>query len=65
MQMANLKTMIVAKEVTKGSTYFDRKNDDILGQPSSRITKNGRWTLEEKQRFMEAIKIYGKDWKAV
>ena len=25
----------------------------------------GRWTAEEKQRFEEAIQLYGKDWKSI
>jgi SHAQKYF class myb-like DNA-binding protein len=25
----------------------------------------GRWTAEEKQRFIDALKVYGKDWKKV
>jgi SHAQKYF class myb-like DNA-binding protein len=25
----------------------------------------GRWTLEEKERFILALKIFGKDWKKV
>jgi len=27
--------------------------------------KMGRWTPEEKERFIEGLKIYGKDWKKV
>jgi hypothetical protein len=27
--------------------------------------KLGRWTKEEHFRFMEALKLYGKEWKKV
>jgi len=27
--------------------------------------QQGRWTAEERQRFEQAIKIYGKDWKSI
>jgi hypothetical protein len=27
--------------------------------------KNGRWTLEEHNRFLKALRLYGKDWNKV
>jgi SHAQKYF class myb-like DNA-binding protein len=27
--------------------------------------KNGRWTRDEHFRFLEALKLYGKEWKRV
>lgn len=27
--------------------------------------KMGRWTPEEKERFIEGLKLFGKDWKKV
>lgn len=53
-----------------------RSNDDITitdkseevdesGGESSKKFKTGRWTEEEHKKFMEAIMIYGNDWKKV
>ena len=27
--------------------------------------KNGRWTKDEHFRFLEALKLFGKEWKKV
>jgi hypothetical protein len=27
--------------------------------------RQGRWTKEEHYRFLEALKLYGKEWKKV
>lgn len=35
------------------------------GTSSEEKLSNGRWTKDEHQRFVEAIKIYGKNWKKV
>ena len=40
-------------------------NDGAGHSASNRKVTAGRWTQEEKDRFKEAIQIYGKDWKSV
>ncbi len=29
------------------------------------VLKQGRWTREEHFRFIEALKLYGKEWRKV
>ena len=51
----------------------DRKRSSyaVLSQPdaslitSKSLSKNGRWSLMEHVRFLEALKTYGKNWKKV
>lgn len=42
-------------------------NQDINGGTSSdnANVNNGRWTDEEHDKFVEAIKLYGKDWNLI
>ena len=42
-----------------------RKRSNISNQPSEGKQKNGRWSMMEHVRFLEALKIYGKNWKKV
>lgn len=45
-----------------------KRNEDSENENSVKNTKGGkmgRWTAEEKQRFIDALKVYGKDWKKV
>ncbi len=45
-----------------GSNYKKKKKIiNLVGDPF----KTGRWTHEEHQKFVEAIFIYGNDWKVV
>ena len=39
------------------------KNEMSKGSKSS--IQNGRWTSEEHARFIEALRLYGKDWNKV
>jgi SHAQKYF class myb-like DNA-binding protein len=36
-----------------------------LQSADSESKKNGRWTREEHFRFIEALKLYGKEWRRV
>jgi len=31
----------------------------------SESKKNGRWTMDEHFRFIEALQLFGKEWKRV
>lgn len=42
-----------------------RKNYVIKDNRSNELEKEGRWTKQEHQKFLEAIKIYGKNWRLV
>lgn len=51
---------------TSENTIPKQDETDNLSNVKSKVsTKVGRWTPEEKQKFVEALKLYGKDWKNV
>eukprot|EP00826_Nyctotherus_ovalis_P011670 TRINITY_DN13037_c0_g3_i1.p1 TRINITY_DN13037_c0_g3~~TRINITY_DN13037_c0_g3_i1.p1 ORF type:complete len:276 (+),score=33.47 TRINITY_DN13037_c0_g3_i1:158-985(+) len=47
-----------------GEIKRSNKQDFIVKEEEG-AQRNGRWTSEEKQHFVEALHIYGKDWKKV
>ena len=55
----------------KSSTKAVKKTDMRAKDPNEtktdevRTKATGRWTREEHYRFLEALKIYGKEWKKV
>ena len=46
-----------------------RKRNEELDHESETVkigrSKNGRWSLMEHVRFLEALKLFGKNWKKV
>jgi len=43
----------------------ERKKSAISNQGADGKQKNGRWSVMEHVRFLEALKMYGKNWKKV
>jgi len=46
----------------KKSTQLVRRQSSISSQQA---IKQGRWTKEEHFRFLEALKLFGKEWRKV
>ena len=38
---------------------------DSASEKASTAKRTGRWTREEHFRFLEALKLFGKEWKRV
>lgn len=45
---------------TKGN-----RNSKVKGDSKHGKYNHGRWSSDEHQKFLEAIEIYGRDWKKV
>ena len=41
------------------------QHDSSQTESGPQPTKAGRWRQEEKDSFVEAIQMYGKDWKSI
>ena len=56
---------------SKSSAKGTKKPDGRAVDPTEtsgnevQVKATGRWTREEHYRFLEALKIYGKEWKKV
>jgi hypothetical protein len=44
---------------------MDRKASYASSSGEGSGSKNGRWSMMEHVRFLEALKTYGKNWKKV
>ena len=42
----------------------EKEKHGVIGF-STQGAKTGRWTRDEHYRFVEALKLYGKEWKRV
>ena len=55
------------KRLTKNEFKQDHKDiistESIYTQQDASKDKQGRWTKEEHRKFLEAIDLYGRDWK--
>lgn len=54
----------------KNINTYELKIDKIFKEANTGVkapnsTKTGRWTREEHFRFIEALKLYGKEWRKV
>ena len=53
---------------SKGNQKVQKKCEAAVESESKSTTTmkaTGRWTREEHFRFLEALKLYGKEWKRV
>ena len=52
-------------DVTLSGTKRQRKQDDESASSNPENYNQGRWTKFEHYRFLEALKLYGKEWQKV
>lgn len=50
---------------TRKKDRKERKKSANLSQGGDGKQKNGRWSIMEHVRFLEALKMFGKNWKKV
>jgi SHAQKYF class myb-like DNA-binding protein len=44
---------------------LDKDSPNQILENTAQSNKQGRWTPEEHSLFLEALRIYGKDWDAI
>ena len=55
-----------SKAAQKAQKKAAAEGDSVSDCKSSTMGRaTGRWTREEHYRFLEALKLYGKEWKRV
>ena len=47
------------------SNFFNNHNKQQKASASKESNQHGRWTDEEHQLFMEGLKLFNKDWRAI
>lgn len=58
--------MISSKGSAKAIKKPDTQQRGAEAEPAAGAPKaTGRWTREEHYRFLEALKLFGKEWKKV
>jgi len=50
---------------TRKKERKERKKSSVSNPGQEGKQKNGRWSIMEHVRFLEALKMYGKNWKKV
>ena len=61
--MSSVDPAFLAAPGTRARGYVNRgaEAEPAAGAPKA----TGRWTREEHYRFLEALKLFGKEWKKV
>jgi SHAQKYF class myb-like DNA-binding protein len=57
--------MLVRSNVCVNKAIGKYKRETELREKAGSNLKQGRWQKEEHFRFLEALKLYGKEWKKV
>lgn len=64
-ELLNIQDSKSRDDATHENSGRKRNEDSENSVKNTKSGKMGRWTPEEKQRFIDALKVYGKDWKKV
>jgi hypothetical protein len=59
------KTLVTIRILLSNNIVKSQKEMPEKERKESNNIKQGRWTKEEHYRFLEALKLYGKEWRKV